>query len=64
MGKDTDLTAVVTGASRGIGKGIALALGRRRATVYVVGRTKVSAIRRFLQAVRLCPARLARRRKR
>ena len=31
--------AVVTGASRGIGKGIALALGGKGATVYVTGRT-------------------------
>lgn len=31
--------AVVTGASRGIGKGIALALGEAGATVYVTGRT-------------------------
>jgi len=31
--------AVVTGASRGIGKGIALALGAHGATVYVTGRT-------------------------
>ena len=31
--------AVVTGASRGIGKGIALALGEQGATVYVTGRT-------------------------
>ena len=31
--------AVVTGASRGIGKGIALALGDAGATVYVTGRT-------------------------
>ncbi len=31
--------AVVTGASRGIGKGIALALGQQGATVYVTGRT-------------------------
>ncbi|MBP2450415.1 SDR family NAD(P)-dependent oxidoreductase [Mycolicibacterium lutetiense] len=31
--------AVVTGASRGIGKGIALALGDSGATVYVTGRT-------------------------
>lgn len=42
MGQDTDLIAVVTGASRGIGKGIALALGRRGATVYIAGRTQVS----------------------
>jgi NAD(P)-dependent dehydrogenase (short-subunit alcohol dehydrogenase family) len=32
--------AVVTGASRGIGKGIALALGERGATVYVTGRSR------------------------
>ena len=31
--------AVVTGASRGVGKGIAIALGERGATVYVTGRT-------------------------
>ena len=31
--------AVVTGASRGIGKGVALALGEAGATVYVTGRT-------------------------
>lgn len=31
--------AVITGASRGIGKGIALALAREGATVYVTGRT-------------------------
>jgi NAD(P)-dependent dehydrogenase (short-subunit alcohol dehydrogenase family) len=34
--------AVVTGASRGIGKGIAIALGKDGATVYVTGRTAVS----------------------
>jgi NAD(P)-dependent dehydrogenase (short-subunit alcohol dehydrogenase family) len=33
------LVAVVTGASRGIGKGVALALGRARAVVYITGRT-------------------------
>ncbi|WP_395396501.1 SDR family NAD(P)-dependent oxidoreductase (plasmid) [Novosphingobium sp. BL-8A] len=31
--------AIVTGASRGVGKGIALALGEQGATVYVTGRT-------------------------
>jgi NAD(P)-dependent dehydrogenase (short-subunit alcohol dehydrogenase family) len=33
--------ALVTGASRGIGKGIAIALGQAGATVYVTGRTTV-----------------------
>ncbi len=32
--------ALVTGASRGIGKGIAHALGAAGATVYVTGRTE------------------------
>ena len=31
--------ALVTGASRGVGKGIALGLGESRATVYITGRT-------------------------
>jgi len=34
-----DTVAVVTGSSRGIGKGIALALGEAGATVYVTGRS-------------------------
>jgi dehydrogenase/reductase SDR family member 1 len=36
---DRELVAVVTGASRGIGKGIALELGAAGATVYVTGRS-------------------------
>jgi NAD(P)-dependent dehydrogenase (short-subunit alcohol dehydrogenase family) len=39
MMKLTEKVVVVTGASRGIGKGIALALGSQGATVYVTGRT-------------------------
>ena len=34
-----DKVALVTGASRGVGKGIALELGKARATVYITGRT-------------------------
>lgn len=39
MGKLTGQVALVTGASRGVGKGIAIALGAEGATVYVTGRT-------------------------
>jgi NAD(P)-dependent dehydrogenase (short-subunit alcohol dehydrogenase family) len=39
MSKDQATIAVVTGASRGAGKGIAIALGAAGATVYVTGRT-------------------------
>ena len=35
----SDSVAIVTGASRGVGKGIAIELGRAGATVYVTGRT-------------------------
>lgn len=38
-GKLSDRIAVVTGGSRGIGKGIALELGAAGATVYVTGRS-------------------------
>lgn len=40
MGLNKDRVVVVTGASRGAGKGIALALGATGATVYVTGRTR------------------------
>ncbi len=40
MGLQSDRVVVVTGASRGAGKGIALALGATGATVYVTGRTE------------------------
>ncbi len=32
--------AIVTGASRGVGKGVAIELGMAGATVYVTGRSK------------------------
>ena len=35
-----EIVAIVTGASRGVGKGIALGLGEAGATVYVTGRSE------------------------
>lgn len=40
MGLTHDRVVVVTGASRGAGKGIAIALGHTGATVYVTGRSR------------------------
>ena len=40
MSEESRPVAVVTGASRGAGKGIALALGGRGYTVYVTGRSQ------------------------
>jgi NAD(P)-dependent dehydrogenase (short-subunit alcohol dehydrogenase family) len=42
MGSLSGKVVVITGASRGIGKGMALALGAEGATVYVTGRTVTS----------------------
>ncbi len=44
---------VVTGASRGVGKGIARALGERGATVYVTGRTSGAGERTIEETARL-----------
>jgi dehydrogenase/reductase SDR family protein 1 len=43
MGSLTGRVAVVTGASRGIGKGVALGLGEAGATVYLTGRSLTGA---------------------
>lgn len=40
MHLDSELIAVVTGATRGAGKGIAIALGQAGMTVYVTGRSQ------------------------
>ena len=41
MGLQADRVVLVTGASRGVGKGTALALGATGATVYVSGRSRI-----------------------
>ena len=50
----TQPVAIVTGASRGAGKGIATALGAHGCTVYVTGRS-------LNEATLRCPARSTRR---
>ena len=40
MGELTGKIAVITGSSRGIGRGIAVGLGEKGATVYITGRSK------------------------
>src|SRR4051812_50229954 len=40
----SDTVAVVTGATRGVGRGIALVLGECGATVHVTGRSTVEAV--------------------
>jgi NAD(P)-dependent dehydrogenase (short-subunit alcohol dehydrogenase family) len=50
MSADTPQVAVVTGASRGAGKGIALALGAAGMTVYVTGRSQRESLGRLKEA--------------
>ena len=42
---------LVTGASRGIGKGIALQLGEAEATVYITGKTDQTLYRKYSRPI-------------
>lgn len=53
MTKERDHVVVVTGASRGIGRGIAKVFGERGSTVYVVGRTQAGGSQRSLSGTAL-----------
>ncbi len=53
MGSLAGRIAVVTGASRGIGKGTAIALGEKGCTVYVTGRTSGGGERSIEETARL-----------
>ena len=53
MSKHGPQVAIVTGASRGAGKGIAIGLGRQGMTVYVTGRERRASGARCSDAI--CP---------
>ncbi|MCC5578007.1 SDR family NAD(P)-dependent oxidoreductase [Microtetraspora sp. AC03309] len=57
MGTGTGKVAVVTGASRGVGKGVALALGEEGWTVYLTGRGPLEGNARLLRSAEEVTAR-------